>query len=113
MAASLDETLDVRVATAERAVRVVVRGELDLSNALELRNAVMTAVDLAARSGRVLELDLADVSFCDSAGMRTLVEVHDAATAKQVGPRCVALHENVRYVAGILGLGALFDAPAS
>jgi anti-anti-sigma factor len=113
MAASLDDALVVHVGCTATAVQVGVCGELDLSNAFDLREVGFSAVDLAARTGHILEIDLGGVSFCDSAGMRTLVELQDEATIKRVTTHCVAVHDSVRYVADILGLSELFDTSTS
>lgn len=49
---------------------LVVRGELDLTNACELANAVSTT------TSETVVLDLAELAFIDSAGMRVVDQQH-------------------------------------
>jgi anti-sigma B factor antagonist len=84
---------------------VVVRGEVDLATAPELRAALDEAVK---GSGRV-EIDLRDTSFMDSCGLHALLavhtrlgEAHEALVIRNPGPE-------VRLVLEISGLAALCD----
>jgi len=61
--------------TAERLTdrtRLSVHGELDLSTRDELINAAVPAL----ASAQVLELDLADVPFCDSSGISGVLAIY-------------------------------------
>lgn len=49
-------------------------GEIDLSSAPRLRDALMVAVE-----HDIVVLDAAEISFCDSLGLRTLIEAYQAA----------------------------------
>jgi stage II sporulation protein AA (anti-sigma F factor antagonist) len=70
---------DVPVAT--------VRGEIDLSNAAEvLERGLESAI---SDGGRALLLDLSNVSYMDSAGIRALFELAERLTA--LGSRLVAV----------------------
>jgi anti-anti-sigma factor len=51
-------------------VRYALRGEIDLSNAEQLLDKLVGVYD---EHGPFLELDLADVAFIDSSGIRTLL----------------------------------------
>ncbi|HEX3924911.1 MAG TPA: STAS domain-containing protein [Streptosporangiaceae bacterium] len=53
--------------------------ELDISNAGELRAALMAAV---AEGHATVVLDLSGTSFCDSAALQVLVRVHKRAVAE-------------------------------
>jgi stage II sporulation protein AA (anti-sigma F factor antagonist) len=104
-----DDLFVVQVDGETTPIRVVARGELDLSNTKDLLDAAHRAIDLAAQDCRAVDVDVAAVSFCDSAGVRTLVRARDDATARRVALRYVAVHPSVRYVADVLGLAELFE----
>jgi anti-sigma B factor antagonist len=53
--------------------------ELDISNAGELRAALMAAV---AEGHATVVVDLTETSFCDSAALQVLVRVHKRAVAE-------------------------------
>ncbi|MEV6734283.1 MULTISPECIES: STAS domain-containing protein [unclassified Streptomyces] len=57
---------------APEACLVAVRGDMDLDHADELRTALFQAVSRAPR-GAVIDVDLRNSSFCDSAGLGALL----------------------------------------
>jgi anti-anti-sigma factor len=57
---------------------VTVSGELDLESDQLLQRTLSDALD---RTSGCLELDLADVDFCDCAALNVLLDVHDRARA--------------------------------
>lgn len=63
------------VGSVDGQLELAVCGELDLSTAGDLRTAVIAHLD--GHVGRVA-LDMAAVSFIDSSGLNTLIEVHQA-----------------------------------
>lgn len=75
MNASGPAPFDVTVRDDGERVQVAVRGELDLANADELEAAVLPVV----RDGRHVLLDLRELDFMDSTGVRVLVTAHLAA----------------------------------
>jgi anti-anti-sigma factor len=92
------------------AVRLAVRGELDLATA----PAVDEALRAAAASARLVVLDLQGVTFLDSTGLRTVLQAdarsradgHDLVVVR--GPQAV---DRVFALAGVDGLVTLVDAP--
>jgi len=68
-------TLTVDVSYLDDHVIVQVRGELDISNAHDLRQAVAT-IELGGRQR--VELDLSDLTFCDAGGITALLRVQRA-----------------------------------
>jgi anti-anti-sigma factor len=68
--------LDVEVRTDDGRSKVSVAGELDAASAGELEEA-LSAQSLA---GTMIELDLGEVSFIDSSGLRALLVAQQAAT---------------------------------
>jgi len=70
-------SFDIEVSDDNGTTRFVPRGELDLATAPALEDRVLTAVRDAA--GRPVVLDLRELTFMDSTGVRTLVAAHQAA----------------------------------
>ena len=66
-----DGPLWVHVSAGNGAVVIECRGELDLSNAQELRNALPPP---DAQGISVLRIDMAEVTFMDSSGLASLLE---------------------------------------
>jgi anti-sigma B factor antagonist len=83
-------------------VRLCVAGELDLNTSGQLADAVRTAVDVPGL--RRLEVDLGEVTFMDSSGLRVLVIGH--ADAKKRGGALTAVNvpPNIRRTLDITGL---------
>lgn len=82
-------------------VRVAARGEVDVSNAGELRDALDAAL---AEKPAEIECDLAEVPYIDSTGIGVLVGV--AHRAKEAGARFAVARpqRNVARVLGMLGV---------
>jgi anti-anti-sigma factor len=86
----------------EGALRLVPRGELDLATAPELERVL--GDELA--HGRDVRLDLRELAFMDSSGVRVLVTAHRAAergqgTLRIVAPREGGAVDRVLSIAGI------------
>ncbi|MGH2683894.1 MAG: STAS domain-containing protein [Actinomycetota bacterium] len=60
------------VVHADGAVRVAVRGEIDIASSDELRNALL---GLSEQGVRHVTVDLADLAFIDSTGLGALIRV--------------------------------------
>jgi anti-anti-sigma factor len=72
------DLLRITVDQVEEARLVRVAGEVDISTVAELRRQVRAA---CRAQGTVL-LDLADVDFMDSSGLKVLLEASDGATTR-------------------------------
>ena len=104
-------TLSITTSTlASGAVEVSPKGEIDVENAYEIREAV--AAQLAgAHPGRI-ELNLQHVTFIDSVGISALVAAFQLASVsgtKLVVTRPSRFAHRQLWVAGLLGL---FGSPA-
>jgi stage II sporulation protein AA (anti-sigma F factor antagonist) len=105
-------SFDLRVVRSAGRMHLVPCGELDIATAGQLEEAVD-----AATSDRVPELvlDLRELTFMDSTGLRTLaqasVKAEQAGTALAIwrGPRQI---ERVLEISGLGPLLPLADAPA-
>jgi anti-sigma B factor antagonist len=70
-------------------LRLLVRGDLDVAAADSLLADVARAV--ADEPARVIVLDLTDVEFIDSSGLRVLLEVHRGHPSARLGPRSASV----------------------
>jgi anti-sigma B factor antagonist len=87
---------------AEQQTQIVtVEGELDLTSADNLYRRGRTAI---GRHARLLLLDLAKVSFCDSSGLCAFVRIANEADAAGCSYGLVAPQPMVRKVLRITGL---------
>jgi anti-sigma B factor antagonist len=71
----------ISTSEGDRRVVVTIRGELDLATAPELETALLERLD----AGQEVVLDLRELQFMDSSGLRVLVTAH--ARAADGGPR--------------------------
>lgn len=96
-------SIDIRTDEAGAASAVVVSGEVDVSNADELRSALDTAL---ASSAPALTVDLAEVPYIDSTGIGVLVGAAHRAAEKDVRLEVARPQRNVARVLGLLGVTA-------
>lgn len=95
-------SLQVRTSIQDASVLVVVEGEVDVSNAGELRDVLNAAADEGP--AKPITVDLADVSYIDSTGIGVLVGAKNRAT--QAGTSFVVTNpqRNVARVLSLLGV---------
>ena len=86
--------------TIENSV-VAVEGEVDVSNADQLRSAIDKQLDAAPSE---LVVDLSQVPYIDSAGIGVLVGAAHRCAEKGVGFEVVEPQRNVARVLGLLGV---------
>lgn len=95
--------MDLSITSAEKMGKtlVTVVGEVDVSNAGELREAVDSALEAAPAE---VSVDLAEVSYIDSTGIGVLVGA--ATRAQEAGVAFSVAHPqtNVKRVLGLLGV---------
>lgn len=83
-------------------IRVSVAGEVDMATAQMLEDALAAAVEREGATG--VEVDFADVPFCDSLGIAALDRAYAAATAKSLPFRLIDIQPGVARVLDIVGL---------
>lgn len=93
--------LCINTATEGGTLRVLVSGEVDVSNASVLRSSVDAALE--ARPEK-LEVDLAEVGYIDSTGIGVLVGASHRAEEQQMAFEVTNPQRNVRRVLGLLGV---------
>jgi anti-anti-sigma factor len=69
----MERDFNIEAVHGDGSLRLVLRGELDLATAPLLKAAL---VEAEAGSSELIVIDLADVPFIDSTGLRALVEAH-------------------------------------
>lgn len=79
-------------------------GEIDLTNAGYLRDALLTALNAGATG---LVVDLTQSTFLDSAGIAALVRATRRASATGTAMRLAATAPSVLRVVGLVGLDQL------
>ncbi|MEU4353146.1 STAS domain-containing protein [Streptomyces virginiae] len=87
-------------------VQVVVRGEIDFDNATFLREVLLAA--LVSHRATLL-VDLQRVTFCDCAGLNTLLTAHRAALRAGRGLRITAAGRRVERLLNLTGTRPLLS----
>ena len=93
--------LGIKTAPKPERYTIAVTGEIDISNADHLRNAVDMAFEQPTER---VELDLAEVSYIDSTGIGVLVGAATRAAEGHVAFKVANPQANVRRVLGLLGV---------
>lgn len=88
------------------AARLLVSGEIDMSNAAQVRDAGIASV--SADSVHGLDVDLSGVTFLDSTGLGALVAVRTAGSDLSRVVRITEASPRVRQVIEVCGLSAEF-----
>ena len=78
--------------------------EIDISNADLIRDELLLLIN---RGPAVLIVDMAQTTFCDSAGVNALVRAHKRATANEAEIRLVVASPGVQRVLAITGVDRL------
>jgi len=99
----MDDDLTITATRDGRTAIVAAAGEIDLSNAGELRSAVTAAAEDCDR----LRLDLSEIEFIDSTGLGGLLELRSTLRARSVTLEIVAGDGPVRQAVEITGLAEL------
>ncbi len=76
---SSDDSFSIEVLTTADQARIVARGEIDITTEQTLRGAAASA--MASVPGGRIVVDLQQVSFMDSSGLRALLQSRDTAEA--------------------------------
>jgi anti-sigma B factor antagonist len=101
----------VDVVESTGALRIRVRGEVDMACAPELLDTLLAA---DVPSGGTLVVDLAGVTFMDSAGISALVEAHRQREASGVALRVVEVPPLIAKMLRITGVDPYLDvSPAA
>jgi anti-sigma B factor antagonist len=103
------DQLNIAVSRGPDRARVFLRGELDLATAPLLRAQVD---DLLAGNGQhraLLLIDLAELTFCDSSGLRVLLEIVDSCHRVGTNVRLSNVPVNVHRVFELTGTTSVLN----
>ena len=96
-----DSTLTVQVTYDGAVTRLVAVGEIDASSAHTFDAAATQAL---AELPASVEIDLADVGFIDSSGLRSIISLSNRARERQVEVAITGMSAAARRVLEITGL---------
>ncbi|MGW4025472.1 STAS domain-containing protein [Streptomyces sp. NPDC005009] len=98
--------LTITASPTPAALVLEVDGDLDHSNAQQLRRAAREA---ALPAGRLLAVDLGKLAFCDSSGITALIAVRNHVVSVGAQVVLVAVPANMRRLLDMTGLDQVFD----
>ena len=78
--------------------------EIDISNADQVRDDLLSLLN---RGPAVMIVDMAQTTFCDSAGVNALVRAHKRATANGADMRLIVTSPGVQRILNITGVDRL------
>lgn len=101
------DSFSVEVLATGNQARIVARGEIDITTEQALRDAAASAM-ASATGGRIV-VDLQQVSFMDSSGLRALLHCRDAAEAAGTAFRITVSEGAVQRLFRAAGVSDWFD----
>ncbi len=103
--------MEIGVEKIDEVVLIKLSGRLDMNTSPDLRKAALT---LYAKIGcKNLTIDLANVSYIDTSGLATLVEILVKAKESFAQLTLSGLNEKVRYLIDVNGLTGFFRIETS
>jgi anti-sigma B factor antagonist len=99
-------SLDFRERRNRNNTVVVLKGEFDSASSAGLLERLLPLV----RQGRTFHIDMSDVSYVSSAGLRTLLVVYREAQHADASVTLTGVGEEVRFVMSATGFLDFFEA---
>jgi anti-sigma B factor antagonist len=93
-------------AWAEKVAVVTLPAEIDIANADDIREDLLSTIN---RGAALLVVDMSATNFCDSAGVNALVRAFKRAAANGTGMRLVVPDRNVQRILALTGIDRLID----
>lgn len=103
-----DQVLQLERVEHRSGIVVRIRGEIDLSNHMKLREGLFEACEMVQPPSPVV-LDLSEVEFLASVGLSELLLCHERAMARRTPLRVVAAERRVLRPMEVTGLDRLLD----
>jgi anti-sigma B factor antagonist len=102
---------ELRTATRDGTLEVILGGEIDMGAAFRLESSFDAALADEGLGSAVL--DLADVTFIDSAGLGALRSMQDRAGQRGVEFSVRSVSDPVQRILDVAGVSAVLDEPSS
>jgi anti-sigma B factor antagonist len=103
--------MQIHVAKSGKHAVITLSGRLDMNTSPDLRKIALALY--TKRSIKYLTIDFTDVSFIDTSGLATLLEIQVAAKENSVQLILSGLNEKVQYLIDVNGLTAFFNIVSS
>jgi anti-sigma B factor antagonist len=103
-------SMEIEVEKIDENAVIRLSGRLDMNTSPDLRKA---ALRLYKGKCKNLTIDFANVSYIDTSGLATLVEILVAAKERCTQLTLSGLNENVRYLLDVNGLAGFFRIAGS
>lgn len=106
-----NEAMKVKIERTDKDAVIKLSGRLDINTSPDLRKAALTLC--TRRRCRNLKIDFAEVSFIDTSGLATLLEILVAAKDQRMQVTLSGLDGKVRYLLEVNGLTEFFRIESS
>jgi anti-anti-sigma factor len=103
------DSLRTRIESDERSTVLYLRGRLDIESSPHLRDQLLVILRGQSPPGTIA-IDLAAVSYVDTAGLATLVEALKIARIGNIAMHLQGLHGRLLHLFQSTGIGSLFDS---
>jgi anti-anti-sigma factor len=107
------EQLTIAISLGPDRARVFLRGELDLATAPLLREHVDDLIVGNGQRRSLVLIDLGELTFCDSSGLRALLEVLDRCQRVGINLRVTNVPANTRRVFEVTGTTSVLNIDAN
>jgi anti-sigma B factor antagonist len=104
-------SMEIEVEKIDKDAVIKLSGRLDINTSPDLRRAALALYTKGGR--RNLRIDFAEVSFIDTSGLATLLEILVAAKEQRKQLTLSGLNEKVRYLIDVNGLTGFFRIRSS
>jgi len=107
--ASIEQQLTIAISIGPDRARVFLRGELDLATGPLLHQHIDDLVTGNGQRHSVVFIDLAEVTFCDSSGLRALLQIVDRCHRLDTNLRLTNVPANIQRVFELTGTTRLLN----
>lgn len=101
--------MEIKINSIENGHVVTIEGEIDSSSASQVTE---TITPLATEKSKII-LDMTQVSYMSSAGLRTLLSIHRQSIAKEAKLTLVGLSEDIKDTMSVTGFLNFFTVSDS
>ena len=103
--------MEIKVQKLDKDAVIKLSGRLDMSTSPDLRKAAFTLLNKGKCSN--LTVDFAQVSFVDTSGLATLLEILVATKERRRRLTLSGVHDKIRYLIEVNGLTGFFSIETS